>query len=94
MTFYMNKFILITLVFLLLFAIKLIVASKRIKQLHFQKMMQLKAVFKSLSRKQEILNQKASISNDFESNYKMEIKKVGEEIFVLQKRIFELLSKK
>lgn len=74
--------------------IKLVMANKRIKHIHFQKMKQLKDVFKSLSSKQEILNQKASISNDFQSNYKSDMKKLSEEIFVLQKRIFELLSKK
>ena len=90
----MDKLIILVLVLLSLLAIKLIIANKRIKHIHFQKMKQLKDVFKSLSSKQEILNQKASISTDFQSNYKSDMKKLSEEIFVLQKRIFELLSKK
>ena len=90
----MDKIIILVLVSLSLLVIKLVMANKRIKHIHFQKMKQLKDVFKSLSSKQEILNQKASISNDFQSNYKTDMKKLSEEIFVLQKRIFELLSKK
>lgn len=90
----MDKIILVTLVLLSVFAIKLIITNKRIKKLHYQKMKQLKDIFKSLSNKQEILNHKASISTDFQSNYKSDMKKLSEEIFVLQKRIFELLSKK
>lgn len=90
----MDKIILVTLVLLSVFAIKLIITNKRIKKLHYQKMKQLKDIFKSLSSKQEILNNKASISTDFQSNYKSDMKKLSEEIFVLQKRIFELLSKK
>ena len=94
MTFFMDKIIILVLVLLSLLVIKLVMANKRIKHIHFQKMKQLKDVFKSLSSKQEILNQKASISTDFQSNYKTDMKKLSEEIFVLQKRIFELLSKK
>jgi hypothetical protein len=94
MTFFMDKIILVTLVLLSVFAMKLIITNKRIKKLHYQKMKQLKDIFKSLSNKQEILNHKASISNDFQSNYKSDMKKLSEEIFVLQKRIFELLTKK
>ena len=90
----MDKIIILVLVSLSLLVIKLVMANKRIKHIHFQKMKQLKDVFKSLSSKQEILNQKASISTDFQSNYKSDMKKLGEEIFVLQKRIFELLTKK
>ena len=89
----MDKIIILVLVLLSLLVIKLVMANKRIKHIHFQKMKQLKDVFKSLSSKQEILNQKASISTDFQSNYKTDMKKLSEEIFVLQKRIFELLSK-
>ena len=90
----MDKIIFVTLVLLSVFAIKLIITNKRIKKLHYQKMKQLKDIFKSLSNKQEILNHKASISTDFQSNYKSDMKKLSEEIFMLQKRIFELLSKK
>lgn len=90
----MDKIILVTLVLLSVFAIKLIITNKRIKKLHYQKMKQLKDIFKSLSNKQKILNNKASISTDFQSNYKSDMKKLSEEIFVLQKIIFELLTKK
>lgn len=90
----MDKIILVTLVLLSVFAIRLIITNKRIKQMHYHKMKQLKEVFNSLSSKQELLNHKASISTDFQSNYKSDMKKLSEEIFMLQKRIFELLSKK
>lgn len=90
----MDKIIVVVLCLLLLLAIILIIANKRIKQMHYHKMKQLKDVFNSLSSKQEILNHKASILTDFQSNYKSDMKKLSEEIFVLQKRIFELLTKK
>ena len=90
----MDKIIILVLVSLSLLVIKLVMANKRIKHIHFQKMKQLKDVFFFFFSKQEILNQKASISTDFQSNYKTDMKKLSEEIFVLQKRIFELLSKK
>ena len=90
----MDKIIVVVLCLLLLLAIILIIANKRIKQMHYHKMKQLKEVFNRLSSKQEILNHKASISTDFQSNYKSDMKKLSEEIFVLQKRIFELLTKK
>lgn len=90
----MEKIIIVLLVLFLGFIAKLFIRIKRIKQNHYQKIEELKNVFKSLSNKQEVLDQKASILADFQVNYKSDMKKLSEEIFVLQKKIFELLSKK
>jgi hypothetical protein len=69
-----------------------IVFSKR-RSIHHQKMEQLKELFSGLVKKQEMLNQKATISSDFQLKYKSDMSKLSEEIFVLQKKIFELISK-
>lgn len=90
----MDTLLLVTLVLLSGFLIRLLIANKRIKKLHSHKMQQLKTVFKNLSKKQEQLSEKTLITNDFQLHYKSDMKKLSEEIFDLQKRIFDLLSKK
>ena len=89
----MDTLLLVTLVLLSVFSIKLLITNQRIKLLHSHKVQQLKAVFKNLSKKQEQLNEKTLITNDFQRHHKSDMKKLSEEIFDLQKRIFELLSK-
>lgn len=69
-----------------------IVFSKH-RSMHHQKMEQLKELFTGLVKKQEILNHKATISSEFQLKYKSDMSKLSEEIFVLQKKIFELISK-
>ncbi len=57
-------------------------------------MQQLKDMITMLTQKQRNLNQKATISSNYQNQYKLDMKKLNDEIFLLQKRIFELLSKK
>ncbi len=57
-------------------------------------MAQLKEIITILTQKQENLNQKASISLNYQDQYKSDLKKLNEEIFSLQKSLFELLSNK
>lgn len=57
-------------------------------------MQQLKDMITMLTQKQRNLNQKATISSNYQNQYKLDMKKLSDEIFLLQKRIFELLSKK
>ena len=90
----MDKIIGIQIVLLSFFVIKLVFVNKKIKTLHQIKMQQLKDMITMLTQKQRNLNQKATISSNYQNQYKLDMKKLNDEIFLLQKRIFELLSKK
>ena len=94
MTFFMDKIIGLLIVLLSFFVIKLVLVNKKIKMLHQTKMQQLKDMITMLTQKQRNLNQKATISSNYQNQYKLDMKKLNDEIFLLQKRIFELLSKK
>lgn len=90
----MDKIIGLLIVLLSFFVIKLVFVNKKIKMLHQIKMQQLKDMITMLTQKQRNLNQKATISSNYQNQYKLDMKKLSDEIFLLQKRIFELLSKK
>lgn len=90
----MDKIIGLLIVLLSFFVIKLVFVNKKIKTLHQTKMQQLKDMITMLTQKQRNLNQKATISSNYQNQYKLDMKKLNDEIFLLQKRIFELLSKK
>ncbi|MFI0426688.1 MAG: hypothetical protein ACH34V_07010 [Flavobacterium sp.] len=90
----MDKIIGLLIVLLSFFVIKLVFVNKKIKMLHQIKMQQLKDMITMLTQKQRNLNQKATISSNYQNQYKLDMKKLNDEIFLLQKRIFELLSKK
>ena len=90
----MDKIIGIQIVLLSFFVIKLVFVNKKIKTLHQIKMQQLKDMITMLTQKQRNLNQKATISSNYQNQFKLDMKKLNDEIFLLQKRIFELLSKK
>ena len=90
----MDKIIGLLIVLLLVFVIKLVFINEKIKMLHQAKMQQLKEMITVLAKKQKNLNQKATISSNYQNQYKLDMKKLSDEIFLLQKTIFELLSKK
>ena len=90
----MDKIIGLLIVLLSFFVIKLMFVNKKIKTLHQIKMQQLKDMITMLTQKQRNLNQKATISSNYQNQYKLDMKKLSDEIFLLQKTIFELLSKK
>ncbi|HLO72491.1 MAG TPA: hypothetical protein VK164_01000 [Flavobacterium sp.] len=90
----MDKIIGLLIVLLSFFVIKLVLVNKKIKMLHQTKMQQLKDMITMLTQKQRNLNQKATISSNYQSQYRLDMKKLSDEIFLLQKTIFELLSKK
>lgn len=90
----MDKIIGLLIVLLSFFVIKLMFVNKKIKTLHQIKMQQLKDMITMLTQKQRNLNQKATISSNYQSQYRLDMKKLSDEIFLLQKTIFELLSKK
>ncbi|GEM_PF-1967081 len=90
----MDKIIILFVVLLAAFAVWIFLSDKKTKQQHSQKMMQLKDVFKNLSNQQETLAQKTYILSEYQSNYQSDVKKIGEEIFMLQQTLFESLSKR
>ena len=90
----MDKIVLLFLMLPLIFILWLVFSNKRIKRIHRDKMKQLKDLFSGLVKKQEVLNQKASISSEFQLKYKSDMSKLSEEIFVLKKKILELITKK
>lgn len=89
----MDAIVVILVFSLLVITIWLRNVFSKLKSIHHQKMEQLKELFSNLVKKQEMLNQKAIISSDFQLKYKSDMSKLSEEIFVLQKKIFELISK-
>lgn len=89
----MDAIVVILVFTLLVLMIWLRIVFSKLRSIHHHKMEQLKELFSGLVKKQEMLNQKATISSDFQLKYKSDMSKLSEEIFVLQKKIFELISK-
>ena len=61
---------------------------------HSGKIKQLKKQQFVLSKKQDLLLEKSAISSEFQKHHKLSMRKLNEELFFLQKKLFELLSKK
>ena len=79
----MDKIIGLLIVLLSFFVIKLVFVNKKIKMLHQIKMQQLKDMITMLTQKQRNLNQKATISSNYQNQYKLDMKKLNDEIFLL-----------
>lgn len=90
----MDKIIGLLLVALSVILVLLMYVNKKNRKLHHAKMDQLKEMITILTQKQKNLHQKATISSSYQSQYRLDMKKLSDEIFLLQKTIFELLSKK
>lgn len=85
--------LLLIVLFLILIAFMYILFKNiEMKEFHAEKMDKLRGLIFSLHQQQEALNAKISISNQYEVNYKKEIKALGEEIVVLQKVFVEIIS--
>ncbi len=94
MTFFMDKLIVVTFFLLFVIIVKLILVNKSRDKLHSLKMIHLKKMMKTLIQKQKILQQKTNIIATYQIQHKTDMKKLSDEIFELQKRIFESLSNK
>lgn len=90
----MNRIIIATFVIATFFVLKLLIVTRILRNKHKSKMKQLKKSQLVLSRKQEKLMEKTAISSQFQKEHKSGMRKLNEEIFFLQKTLFELLSKK
>lgn len=90
----MNRIIIIAFVIIAFFVLKLLFVNRMLRKKHQSKMKQLEKSQIVLSQKQEKLMEKTAISSQFQKEHRSGMRKLNEEIFFLQKTIFELLSKK
>ncbi len=85
--------LLIIVLFLILIAFMYILFKNiEMKEFHSEKMDKLSKIIFSLHQQNEVLNAKLSISNQYDVDYKKDIKALGEEIVVLQKVFVEIIS--
>ena len=86
---------LLFLVFLFLIAIiYLIVAILHLKQLHQKHLRELGGIIDGLRMQQALLHDKVSISSNFYTTYRNDMKTLGDEVVQLQKSFVEIISNK
>lgn len=86
-------YILLFLIFLLLFMVFfLLVKNLKIKKEHLHRMYKLQTIITSLHFKQQQLNEKVMISNEYNSNYSKDMKSLGDEVVKLQKVFIDIIS--
>ena len=90
----MNITIFFVIIALSIVVIKLAIINNKVKKLHDTRIIQLKEIITLLVQKQKDLNQKTHISSNFQNQYHLDLKRLSSEVFLLQKKIFELLSNK
>ena len=64
----------------------------KMKEEHKASILKLETLLATLNHKQLCLNDKISISSDYNSNQKVRVKKLSEEIVNLQKVFLEIIS--
>lgn len=87
---YILLFITIVLVITVLF---LLYQMNDIKTKHKMKVDKLETIISTLYQQQLLLNERVSISNDYDSVYKKKLKIVSDEIVELQKVFLDVISK-
>ncbi len=70
------------------------VQNSKIKRVHITNINKLEAIITSLHSKQLELNQKVTISSEYNSNYTKDMKTLGDEVVALQKIFIEIISNK
>ncbi len=90
MVYILTFFIVLLLVVILL----LFFQNSKIKQQHFQNIQRLETMISSLHQKQLYLNDKVTISNNHDSNYRLKIKNISEEIVELQNVFVDIIYNK
>lgn len=84
--------LLIILLFLFLIAFMYILFKNiEMKEFHAKKIEKIQAIIASLHQQKEVLNTKLHIANQYDVNYKKEVKVLGEEIVELQKVFLEII---
>ncbi len=77
---------------LLLIVLLMLYFQRRAVIIHKEKMSHLKYVIELMLIKQQNLNQKITIISEHQNKYKSDVKKLSDEIILLQKELFKLLS--
>jgi hypothetical protein len=84
------------LLFLILILLSLIVylfiSNSKIKGEHSKNMEKLHEIISSLHSKQQLLNNKVTISNEYSSNYSKDMRALGDEVVELQKVFIDIIS--
>jgi hypothetical protein len=90
----MTALLILFLVFLIVFSAYLLFKNNTIKNSHYNKIKKLENIVILLRDKQFQLNEKISILNDYNNNYKKDIKIIGDEMLELQKVFIDIISNK
>jgi len=86
-------YILLTLILLLLSVIfYLFIQNNKIKEEHSATMAKLQGIISSLHSKQQLLNDKVTISTEYKTNYSKDMKALGDEVVELQKVFIDIIS--
>jgi hypothetical protein len=88
-------YLLLFLIVLLLFVIGHLVKNNyKIKAAHTNTINQLHELIFSLNQKQQQLNEKVLISNEYSTTYTKDMKVLGDEVVALQKVFIDIISNK
>ncbi|WP_324215394.1 hypothetical protein [Flavobacterium sp.] len=86
-------YILLILILILLSVIfYLFIQNNKIKEEHVKNMTKLQGIISSLHFKQQLLNDKVVISNEYKTNYSKDMKALGDEVVELQKVFIDIIS--
>lgn len=70
----------------------LLVQNGQIRKAHARNINKLESIITSLHAKQQQLNEKVLITNDYKENYHRDMKALGDEVFELQKVFVDIIS--
>lgn len=87
-----NLFVFLIVVLLLVILI-LIYKNAEIRNSHAKTMQQLHQIIIALNQRQEMLNNKVFISDEYTSSYRKDMKNLGDDVVELQKVFMEIISK-
>lgn len=90
----MIYFLLSLIVVLMVFIGFLFLKNSKIKQQHLINIQKLEGIIKSLHQKQLNLNEKVTITTDYNSNYRQKIKNISQEIVELQNVFVSIIEEK
>ena len=90
----MIYFLLILIFILFIITIILYSQNNKIKKRHLYNIQKLEGIISSLYQKQLYLNDKVALSTDYNSNYRLKIKNISEEIVEHQNMFINIIDKK
>lgn len=93
MFFFMTNLFIVLIVILLAIILALLYFNAEIRNNHAKKVNQLHQIIIALNQRQKMLNDKVFIADQYNSNYKNNIKNLGNDVVELQKVFIEIISK-